>query len=81
MASMKQLREDVEKDYKDIKQKELESGPKASYGYGGKFGVQQDRMDQVGGKLCITLLHLEKPNLYAALVFLSAIGLNQNYEL
>lgn len=44
--SMKQLREDVEKDYKDKKQKELESGPKASYGYGGKFGVQQDRMDQ-----------------------------------
>ena len=60
MTSMKQLREDVEKDYKDKKQKELESGPKASYGYGGKFGVQQDRMDQVGCGLYLSLLHLKK---------------------
>ena len=44
---MKQLRTDVQKDYSEIKKKELESGPKASYGYGGKFGVQKDRMDQV----------------------------------
>ena len=44
---MKQLRSDVQQDYSNIKKKELESGPKASYGYGGKFGVQQDRMDQV----------------------------------
>lgn len=26
---------------------DLWNSPKASYGYGGKFGVQKDRMDQV----------------------------------
>lgn len=31
-----------------LKQKELENMPKASHGYGGKFGVQEDRMDKVG---------------------------------
>ena len=46
-SSMKQLRTDVQKDYSEVKKKEAESAPKASYGYGGKFGVQQDRMDQV----------------------------------
>lgn len=30
-----------------IKKKELETGPKASYGYGGKFGTERDRMDKV----------------------------------
>lgn len=48
---MSDLRENVQKDYKDVKQKELESGPKASYGYGGKFGVQKDRMDSVSHNL------------------------------
>lgn len=47
---MKQLRTDVQKDYSEHKKKELESGPKASYGYGGKFGVQQDRMDKVNSE-------------------------------
>lgn len=26
-----------------LKQKQLEEGPKAAFGYGGKFGVQTDR--------------------------------------
>ena len=30
-----------------MKKKEFEAGPKASYGYGGQFGVQKDRMDKV----------------------------------
>ena len=47
LHSMKQLRTDVQKDYTEVKKKEAEAGPKASYGYGGKFGVQQDRMDTV----------------------------------
>lgn len=41
-----ELRSEVEKDDAEFKKKVLESGPKASYGYGGKFGVQQDRMDR-----------------------------------
>ena len=44
---MKQLRTDVQKDYSEVKAKEADAAPKASYGYGGKFGVQQDRMDNV----------------------------------
>ena len=44
---MKSLRENVTKDHTDLKNKEFEAGPKASYGYGGKFGVQKDRMDKV----------------------------------
>ena len=30
----------------------MEAGPKASYGYGGKFGVQKDRMDKVWTQYC-----------------------------
>ncbi|XP_057203560.1 src substrate cortactin-like [Triplophysa rosa] len=40
------LRERVASEHSDIKQKELETMPKASHGYGGKFGLQQDRMDK-----------------------------------
>ncbi|GCB83886.1 hypothetical protein scyTo_0024649, partial [Scyliorhinus torazame] len=42
-----ELRQNVSKDHETIKKKELEQGAKASYGYGGKFGVQKDRMDKV----------------------------------
>lgn len=42
-ASMKKYREEVISCDAETKKKELESGPKASYGYGGKFGVQKDR--------------------------------------
>ncbi|KAM9366734.1 src substrate cortactin isoform 2-T2 [Symphorus nematophorus] len=41
-----QLRETVSTEHTTLKQKELETMPKASHGYGGKFGVQQDRMDK-----------------------------------
>ncbi|XP_042265522.1 src substrate cortactin-like isoform X4 [Thunnus maccoyii] len=40
------LRETVSTEHTSLKQKELEAMPKASHGYGGKFGVQQDRMDR-----------------------------------
>ena len=45
--SMKQLRQQVSLEDKAEKQKQFEEGPKASYGYGGQFGVQKDRMDKV----------------------------------
>ncbi len=34
------------KENEDAKKRAYESGPKASDGYGGKFGVQADRMDK-----------------------------------
>lgn len=43
------LRENVFQEHQTLKEKELETGPKASHGYGGKFGVEQDRMDRVSG--------------------------------
>ena len=46
---MQGLREQVEHAHQDLKQKEYEMGPKASYGYGGKFGVEKDKKDKVGG--------------------------------
>ncbi|XP_037103218.1 src substrate cortactin-like isoform X2 [Syngnathus acus] len=41
-----QLRETVSTEHTSLKQQELDNMPKASHGYGGKFGVQQDRMDK-----------------------------------
>ncbi|XP_063997780.1 hematopoietic lineage cell-specific protein-like [Pogoniulus pusillus] len=41
-----QLRSKVSEEHEVIKKKELETGPKASYGYGGKFGMERDRMDK-----------------------------------
>nr|XP_057933382.1 src substrate cortactin-like isoform X1 [Doryrhamphus excisus] len=41
-----QLRQTVSTEHTSLKQKELDDMPKASHGYGGKFGVQQDRMDK-----------------------------------
>ncbi|KAM3918481.1 src substrate cortactin isoform 2-T2 [Leptodactylus fuscus] len=40
------LRENVSQEHQSLKQQELNEGPKASHGYGGKFGVEQDRMDK-----------------------------------
>lgn len=37
----------MSEEHEIIKKKELETGPKASYGYGGKFGTERDRMDKV----------------------------------
>ncbi|XP_038667613.1 hematopoietic lineage cell-specific protein [Scyliorhinus canicula] len=45
-VNVHELRQNVSKDHETIKKKELEQGAKASYGYGGKFGVQKDRMDK-----------------------------------
>lgn len=47
LLSIHQLREKVSTEHTSLKQQELENMPKASHGYGGKFGVQQDRMDKV----------------------------------
>ncbi|XP_072278189.1 src substrate cortactin isoform X2 [Pyxicephalus adspersus] len=40
------LRENVSQEHQCLKEQELETGPKASHGYGGKFGVEKDRMDK-----------------------------------
>lgn len=40
---MSQLREEVTKAHEVLKKKEMEEGPQAAFGYGGKFGVQFDR--------------------------------------
>ena len=45
--SMEALREQTAREDAAIKKKLMEQSPKASYGYGGKFGVQNDRMDKV----------------------------------
>lgn len=50
-CSIHQLRDTVSSEHSSLKQKELDNMPKASLGYGGKFGVQQDRMDKVGPEL------------------------------
>uniref|UniRef100_A0A336LL60 CSON013696 protein n=1 Tax=Culicoides sonorensis TaxID=179676 RepID=A0A336LL60_CULSO len=43
---MAQLRQETEKADAEKKKREYDQGPKASLGYGGKFGVQKDRMDK-----------------------------------
>lgn len=45
-VNIAELREQVAKDDAAYKKRVLEELPKASYGYGGKFGVQNDRMDK-----------------------------------
>ena len=40
---MNALREQTTKEDLALKKKIMAEGPQASYGYGGKFGVQQDR--------------------------------------
>lgn len=50
--SIHKLRENVFQEHQSLKEKELETGPKASHGYGGKFGVEQDRMDKVSAACC-----------------------------
>lgn len=50
LLSIHRLRETVSLEHVSLKQNELENMSKASHGYGGKFGVQEDRMDKVGGR-------------------------------
>lgn len=45
--SIHQLRSKVSEEHDLLKKKELEQAPQASYGYGGKFGTEKDRMDKV----------------------------------
>lgn len=40
---MNALREQTAKEDAEQKKKVMSQGPQASYGYGGKFGVQMDR--------------------------------------
>ena len=49
-SSIPQLRNKVSEEHDMLKKKEMESGPKASHGYGGQFGVERDRMDKVSWK-------------------------------
>jgi len=41
---MNKLREEAQKEDQQLKKKILEEGPNASHGYGGKFGVETDRL-------------------------------------
>lgn len=43
---MDQLRRETEESHALKKKEELLEGANSSFGYGGKFGVEQDRMDQ-----------------------------------
>lgn len=44
---MTELREQVSKNDEEVKKQLYDSGAKPSFGYGGKFGIEQDRMDKV----------------------------------
>lgn len=44
---MDQLRKKVVSSDASLKEKQLAEMPKPSEGYGGKFGVQKDRLDKV----------------------------------
>lgn len=58
--SVAELRSTVAVEHEKVKEKE--QTPKASYGYGGKFGVEKDRMD----KVC-------KPHVFEAFLILCLI--------
>ena len=47
LFSLHELREKVHTEHQTTQKQQYEQGPKASEGYGGKFGVQTDRMDKV----------------------------------
>jgi len=42
---MDKLREETSRGNDLAKQKQMSEQPNASYGYGGKFGIEKDRMD------------------------------------
>ncbi|XP_046879208.1 src substrate protein p85-like [Hypomesus transpacificus] len=44
--SVAELRQKVSQEYEHVKKKEQALAPQASYGYGGTFGVEKDRMDK-----------------------------------
>ena len=41
------------------REKEQAAAPQASYGYGGRFGVEKDRMDKVGRLMTASLLRAD----------------------
>lgn len=49
-SSIYKIRENVFQEHHTLKEKELQTGPKASHGYGGKFCVEQYSMDKVSGR-------------------------------
>lgn len=59
---MNALREQTTKEDLELKKKIMAEGPQASYGYGGKFGVQEDRMD----KSAVGHEHIEKVEKHAS---------------
>lgn len=56
LCSLSNLREQVKTEDKDVKQKSYEAGPKASFGYGGQFGVEKDKMDKVFSSNMLSIL-------------------------
>jgi len=52
---MSQLREEVTKAHEVLKKKEMEEGPQAAFGYGGKFGVQSDRYGYFNNKYILII--------------------------
>ncbi|GAB6031279.1 hypothetical protein CHUAL_009079 [Chamberlinius hualienensis] len=59
---LSELRVQVAKNDAEVKRKEYEEGSAPSYGYGGKFGVEKDRMD----KSAVGHDHLEKLQKHAS---------------
>lgn len=59
---MEQLRRETEAADAVKKKKDMDEGPNASFGYGGKFGVEKDRMD----KSAVGHDHIEKLQKHAS---------------
>lgn len=60
--NMEQLRRETEAADAVKKKKDMDEGPNASFGYGGKFGVEKDRMD----KSAVGHDHIEKLQKHAS---------------
>lgn len=52
--SMAELRQKVVKTDSDLQEKRLATMPKPSLGYGGKYGVQNDRVDKASAPGCLS---------------------------
>lgn len=57
---MSKLREQTAKEDLELKKKLMADGPQASYGYGGKFGVQADRY----AHSFVCIVHVDKNSLF-----------------
>ncbi len=79
LLSIHTLRESVSSEHSELKQKELEHMPKASHGYGGKFGLQQDRMDKARGFTLI--IHFESETVahfHSDVLFITIVHFRQS---